>query len=246
MPDFMWKQRQEMPLWAFLLGSGQHHGGGGRRRGSPAKQHRRESREAERQVKAELVADDTKSTAEEEVIVEENNITEEKSEKDEIEFKLELDAHLKCKGYDVVEAIEENYQGTLNDLKIDEQDLSRLILIQKLEEEPFEKDDEDENETRRIRFVYKVIVNNNEVAKTLIESWKFRNKFDDLAFRHTVYDKVQIRIQKVQKIWWAFFSSSTFPAVSSGISWRHGQHWHKMDETSHLETRNLACFKLFF
>ena len=97
--------------------------------------------------------------------MEENNITEEKSEKDEIEFKLEIDAHVKCKGYDVVEAIEENYQGTLNDLKIDEQDLSRFILIQKLEEEPFEKDDEDENEKRRIRFVYKVTVKDNEVAK---------------------------------------------------------------------------------
>ena len=42
------------------------------------------------------------------------------SEKDEIEY--EIDA--KCKNYDVVEAIEENYQGTLNDLKIDEHDIS--------------------------------------------------------------------------------------------------------------------------
>ena len=181
-----------------LLVSGQHHGG--RRGGSPAKQRRRERRDAERQVKADQVADNTKSTAEEEVLVEEINVAEEQSEKDEIEYKLEIDAHVKCKGYDVVEAIEENYQGTLNDLKIDEQDVSRCILIQKLEEEPFEKDDEDENEKRRIRFVYKVIVKDNEVAKPLIESWKFRNKFDDLAFRHAVYDKVQIRIQKVQKI----------------------------------------------
>ena len=113
---------------------------------------------------------------------------------------------------------QEKYQGTLNDLKIYEQDLSRFILIQKLEEEPFEKDDENENEKRRIRFVYKIIVKDNEVDKTLIESWNYRNKFGDLAFRHAVYDKVQIRIQKVQKIWWALLSSSTFPAVSSGIS----------------------------
>ena len=139
-------------------------------------------REAERQVKAEQVADDIKSTAEKDVLVEENKVT------------------VKCKGYDVVEAIEENYQGTLSDLKIDVQDITRFILIQKLEEEPFEKDDEDENEKRRIRFVYKVIFKDNEVAKTLIESWNYRNKFDDLAFRHAVYDKVQVRIQKVQKI----------------------------------------------
>ena len=182
-----------------LLGGGQH-GGGGRRGGSPSKQRRRERREAERQVKAEEVLDDEKSTAEEDILVEETSVTEEQSEKDQIEFNLEIDAHEKCKGYDVVEAIEENYQGTLNDLKIDQQHLARFILIHKLEEEPFEKDVEDENEKRRIRFVYKVIVKDNEVAKTLIESWKFRNKFDDLAFRHAVYDKVQIRIQKVKKI----------------------------------------------
>ena len=101
----------------------------------------------------------------------------------------------KCKNYDVVEAIEENYQGTLNDLEIDVHDLSRFILIQKLKEEPFENDDE-----QRLNFVYRLIVKNNDVAKNLIESWRDKYKFDDLAFRHAVYDKIQVRIQGVKKI----------------------------------------------
>ena len=57
----------------------------------------------------------------------------------EVEYELETDAHEKCKNYDVVEAIEENYQGTLNELKIDENDPSRFILVQKLKEELFLK-----------------------------------------------------------------------------------------------------------
>ena len=103
--------------------------------------------------------------------------------------------HLRCKNYDVVETIEENYQGTLNDLKIRNKDLSSFILLQKLKEEPLEKGGE-----KRIRIVYKVNVKDNEVAKALIESWNDMYKFDDLAFRNAVYDKVQVRIHKVKKI----------------------------------------------
>ena len=51
-------------------------------------QRRQERREAEGQVKA---GDDTQSTAEEDVCVEEENVTErEKSEKCEIEYKVEM------------------------------------------------------------------------------------------------------------------------------------------------------------
>ena len=39
----------------------------------------------------------------------------------------------------MVEAIEENYQGTLNDMKVLENHPSRFILVQKVKEEPFER-----------------------------------------------------------------------------------------------------------
>ena len=189
-----------------VLGSGQH--GVGRQGGSPSKQRRRERREAERKAKATASATE-ESAAEKEILVKENDVAEKsnktdqkdeqsdkkESEKSEIEFEILIDAHVKCKNYDVVESIEENYQGTLNDLKIDEHDVSRFMRIQQLKEEPFEKDDE-----KRLNILYKVIVKNVEVAKSVIEGWKNPYKFDDLAFRHAVYDKVQARVQEVQKI----------------------------------------------
>ena len=55
---------------------------------------------------------------------------------------MKIDAHENCKNYDVIEAIEVNYDGTLNDLKIDEHDPSQYILVQKLGEEPFDINDE--------------------------------------------------------------------------------------------------------
>ena len=93
-----------------------------------------------------------------------------------------------------VEAIEANYQGTLNDLKIAKIHSSRFLLVQKVKEEPVEKDDEN-----RINFVDRVIAKNDDVAKNLIESWKDQFKTDDLAFRHVVYDKIQVTTQRVRK-----------------------------------------------
>ena len=124
-----------------VLGSGQH--GDGRQGGSPSKQRRRERREAERKAKATASATE-EAAAEKEILVKENDVAEKSnktdqkdeqsdkkdSEKSEIEFEILLDAHVKCKNYDVVESIEENYQGTLNDLKIDEHDVSRFMRIQ--------------------------------------------------------------------------------------------------------------------
>ena len=41
------------------------------------------------------------------------------------------------------------------------------IILQKVKEEPFEKDDE-----KKLNFVYRVIVKNDDVSKNLIEIWK--------------------------------------------------------------------------
>ena len=117
------------------------------------------------------------------------------AENSEIAYELKIDAHENCKNYDVIEAIEVNYDGTLNDLKIDEHDRSRYILVQKLREEPCDINDE-----KRVKLIYRVLVNDNEVSKSIVESWKDPYQFDDLAFRSAVYDKIHIRIQGVQKI----------------------------------------------
>ena len=79
---------------------------------------------------------------------------------------------MKVRNFDVVKAIEENYMGTLNDQKIDVNDPSRYILVQKIKEEPFENENE-----KRTLFSYRVFVKNNVVSKTLIESWKLQRNF---------------------------------------------------------------------
>ena len=112
----------------------------------------------------------------------------------EASYELRVDAHEICKNYDVIEAIEENFDGTLNDMKIGALDPSRHIRIQKIKEEPFDID------KKRKNWVYKVNFKENKAAKTLVESWKHQNKFDDLAFRHACYDKVQIRIKLISLV----------------------------------------------
>ena len=186
-----------------LAGGGQHGCGQGHRGGSPAKQRRRERRESERKAKATaeqaLVGEQVglgqeKSTAEK--VAEEVNKQEvAESEESEIDYELRIEAHEKCKNFDVVEAIEVNFDGILDDLKIDKHDPSRQIHVQKVIEEPI-----DDDKKHVVHLIYRVQVKNTEVARTLIESWKDAHKFDDLAFGNSVYDEIQVKIREVKKI----------------------------------------------
>ena len=188
-----------------LAGGGQHGRG----------QHRRECRESERKAKAAAEQagareqgglGDEKSLTEKVVFEEGSFVAEEvnnlngspqvvESEKSEIEYELKIEAHEKCNNFEVVEVIEVNFDGTLDDLKIDKHDPSREIHVQRIKKEPIEDDNKPV-----AHLVYRVKVKNTEVARTLIESWKHSHKFDDLAFGNAVYDKVQVKIREVQKI----------------------------------------------
>ena len=49
-------------------------------------------------------------------------------EKDEfVEYALKIEAHEKCKNYDITEAIEVNFYGALDDLKVEAKDSARYI-----------------------------------------------------------------------------------------------------------------------
>ena len=113
---------------------------------------------------------------------------------EDIEYELRVDAHTKCKNYDVIEAIEVNFDGTLDELKVDKTDSCRTILVQKLERK-LENNDEE-----RQSLIYRVVVKNCKVAGDILESWKERHKFDDLGFRNYVYGVVNVKIQEVQKL----------------------------------------------
>ena len=87
-----------------------------------------------------------------------------------------------------------NFDGTLDDLKVEKTDGCRNILVQKLERK-LENNDEE-----RQSLMYRVVVKNCKVAEDIIESWKERHKFDDLGFRNYVYGVVNVRIKEVQKL----------------------------------------------
>ena len=120
---------------------------------------------------------------------------------DFLEFELKVLAHEECKNYDVIENIEVNYDGTLDDLKIDKNDTARKILVQKVNKqiENDDKEPESDGEVRHI-LVYRVFVKKCGIARKVIESWKERYKFDDLAFRSAVYGKVNVRILEVLEL----------------------------------------------
>ena len=194
-----------------LAGGGQHGCGQGHRGGSPAKQRCRERRESESKAKATaeqaLVGEQVglgqkKATAEQVVLGKDIFVAEEvnklevaESEKSVIDYELRIEAHEKCKNFYVLEAIEVNFDGIMDDLKIDKHDPSRQIHVQKVKEEPI-----DDDNNRVVHLIYRVQVKNTEVARSLIESWKDAHKFDDLAFGNAVYDEVQVKIREVKKI----------------------------------------------
>ena len=197
---------QTHPAWKNEHG-GCHRGGG------PAQQRRRERRRAERQSRAtaeEAEAAAMENAAEQgdlekkEIIIEEVNepqdVTKDVSS-ETIEYELKVESHVKCKNYDVVEAIEVNFDGTIDDLKIDKTNICREILVSKLESEIKIEDE------GAIMWRYRVTIKNCDVAQNILESWKERYKFDDLAFRNAVYGtgmknigRVNVRIAEVTKL----------------------------------------------
>ena len=87
-----------------------------------------------------------------------------------------------------------NFDGTLDDMKVDKCDSSRYIVVQK-ENATVEKLEHDRNV-----LLYKVVIKNCERSRSVIESWTDRYKFDDLAFNGAVQDKINVTIREVQKL----------------------------------------------
>ena len=157
----------------------------GRRGGSPAKQRRRARRQTERQARA--TAEEVVGAAEsiqgggdaekadlevKEIITEEvmDGVpdTSEVAASDTVEYELKVEAHVTCKNYDLIEAIEVNFDGSIDDLKVEKTDQCRYFLVNKLENDL--KNENIEKKTWKCR----VSVQNCDMAKDILESWKDR------------------------------------------------------------------------
>ena len=113
------------------LGQAKHHVNStdGCRGGSPSRQRRRERRAAARHVDAST--EEVMATAIDEAVIVETDTAEVdvKNEaedgKDTLEliaYELKVDAHVSYKNYDVVEAIEVNFNGVLDYFKVEQKD----------------------------------------------------------------------------------------------------------------------------
>ena len=96
----------------------------------------------------------------------------------------------------MIEGVEVNFDGALDNLKVEKDDPARDIVVQKVQENKATE----MLEFERKLLVYKVSINENKSSKAVIESWKESHMFDDLAFRGAVRDKINLRIRDIQKI----------------------------------------------
>ena len=115
---------------------------------------------------------------------------------EEVQYEVNIDVQEKVKNFDVIEAVEVNFDGGLNDLNIEPEDPSRYILVHKLNEVAYETEDK----MKWKSCTYKILVKNVDAALNVIESWKKAHNFDDLAFRSAERDEKQVKIRDIRKI----------------------------------------------
>ena len=115
---------------------------------------------------------------------------------EEVQYEVNIDVQEKVKNSDVIEAVEVNFDGGLNDLNIEPEDPSRYILVHKLNEVAYETEDK----MKWKSCTYKILVKNVDAALNVIESWKKAHNFDDLAFRSAERDEKQVKIRDIRKI----------------------------------------------
>ena len=94
-----------------------------------------------------------------------------------VSYDLEIESFASATEKDVVEVLETNFYGTLDDKNVEKTDKLRNIVIEKLE-----KEEELVDEGRKIEH-YKVDVKDDVKVHEIFESWKTRYNFDELAYK---------------------------------------------------------------
>ena len=129
-----------------------------------------------------------KATGKPEAVRDEENVA---------EYELKIEANGKCTDEDIHEALVVNFQGNLDDLKVRKGDPIRRFETKKLEERQVIK--KIDNEFRNLQ-TFRVLINKHEAAKNIIETWKLRHNFDDLAFKNKERDITTVKVRDVQRV----------------------------------------------
>ena len=161
-------------------------------RDSPCRQKRRLRRAAEREARAV-----TKNTTETVQVEDQEEYVKDQAEMSVTEFNVKINAHEGVKGYDNIEATEENFIGGLKDMNVNEEDPCYRIKVHEVDHETFEH----ENGQKMMRYRFKLFVKNTEKALAVIEDWKTPSNFDYLAFRSAKRHKLEVQLTKFRKSW---------------------------------------------
>ena len=95
---------------------------------------------------------------------------------------------------EVIEALDANFHVTLKDqIEGDTKELNHLVI------QNLNKESACENEKRKI-MNFKIAVKENVLATSIVESWKERYHFGELAFKNYNYENRSIRIDKVTRL----------------------------------------------
>ena len=105
-------------------------------------------------------------------------------------YELEVEAHKKCSNDDIIEAIETNFLGSLDEQNVEKCDPLRYLVVKKSIGKQVGQNIQ----------VYEVNIKENEISTNIIEGWNEWYTFDNLAFKNSVYDEIDIRIRGVQRL----------------------------------------------
>jgi hypothetical protein len=118
-----------------------------------------------------------------------DGIVDERENDEKAHFELKVEAHEKCTNDAVIEAIQENFFGALDNKKVEKTDSIRHLIIR-----------EEDNGLVKIQDKYRIIVIEDKVATDILGLWNEPYEFDDLAFKNAVYGEIKIKIKEVKRV----------------------------------------------
>ena len=106
-------------------------------------------------------------------------------------FEVKVEAHEKCTNKDVIEVIQENFFGTLDQKHVGKTDPIRHLII---------REEKDKLLEIPVQGKYRIVVRDDKLATDIVALWNEPYEFDELAFKNAIYDKIKIKIKEVKRV----------------------------------------------
>ena len=115
-----------------------------------------------------------------------------------VKFEIKVATQKDVRNFEVVEAFEENYGGGLSNRNVSIGSPCRAMYVHQIENETCEIGID--NAMEMVSSKFRIFVDDDPNAISVIQNWEKPGEFDDLAFQNAVMDKRQVRIIKIKRI----------------------------------------------